>query len=167
MQPEAAAYLERIEDVRGQVADLVRSIPDEALNWRPIDGADDHATNSVAVLATHLAGAEHFWMAEVVGRYPPTRDRDAEFVTTVESGDALLRRLEEVAAETRDVLSSISQEELNDSRLVRGKQVPIRWAILHVIDHSSLHLGHIQLTYQLWRGGQSGGSPRWFQRLKE
>lgn len=167
MQPEAAAYLERIEDVRGQVADLVRSIPGEALNWRPIDGADDHATNSVAVLVAHLAGAEHFWMAEVVGRYPPTRDRDAEFVTTVESGDALLQRLEEVAAETRQVLSSISQEEMNDSRQVHGKQVPVRWAILHVIDHSSLHLGHMQLTYQLWHGGQSGGSPRWFQRLKE
>ena len=47
----------------------------------------------------------------------------------------------------------------------RGRIVPVRWAILHVIDHTALHLGHMQITYQLWMGGQRGPSPRWYERL--
>jgi hypothetical protein len=41
----------------------------------------------------------------------------------------------------------------------------VRWGILHVIDHTSLHLGHMQITYQLWNEGKSKPSPRWFERL--
>jgi len=167
MHPEAAAYLERIDDVRSQVANLLADLPPEALNWRPIAGSDDHATNSLAVLATHLAGAEHFWIAEVVAGYPATRDRDLEFKAEVGGAGPLLDRLAEVAAETKSVLSNLSAEALGETRLVRERVVPVRWALLHVIDHSSLHLGHIQLTYQLWQGGQAGSSPRWFQRLNE
>ena len=66
--------------LHGQITDLIAHLPVEALNWRPIDN-EDHATNSMAIMATHVAGAEHFWIAEVIGQYPPTRNRDAEFVT--------------------------------------------------------------------------------------
>jgi hypothetical protein len=51
-------------------------------------------------------------------------------------------------------------------RQARGREVPVRWCILHVVDHTALHLGHMQLTYQLWMRGQSGASPRWFERLE-
>jgi hypothetical protein len=51
-------------------------------------------------------------------------------------------------------------------REARDRVIPVRWCILHVIDHTALHLGHMQLTYQLWMGGQPGPSPRWFERVK-
>ena len=86
MIPELDSYVQMIEDLRGQVRDLVADLPAEALNWRSIKGSDEHATNSLAVLATHIAGAEHFWIGEIVGGRPPTRDRDAEFV--MEATDA-------------------------------------------------------------------------------
>ena len=164
MLSELTNYLQRIEDLRGQVRDLIADLPPEALNWRPLEG-DDHAVNSLAVLAAHVAGAEHFWIAEVVGGRPPTRDRDAEFATQVGDASTLLHRLEEVGAETRQVFSTLDEAELTGSRQVKGRQVPVRWAILHVIDHTALHLGHMQLTYQLWARGQSKPSPFWFQRL--
>ncbi|MCA9947468.1 MAG: DUF664 domain-containing protein [Anaerolineales bacterium] len=50
--------------------------------------------------------------------------------------------------------------------MARDREVPVRWGILHVIDHTALHLGHIQITAQLWQGGQAIDAPRWFQRLK-
>lgn len=164
MPAEVQHYLAMIEDLRGQVRDLVADLPSEALNWRPLENSDDHATNSLAVLTAHVAGAEHFWVAEVIAGYPSTRDRDAEFVLTADSAE-LLKRLDAVGAETRSVLSALSATDLDDSRETRGRTVPVRWAILHVIDHTALHLGHMQLTYQLWAQGRSKPTPRWFKRL--
>jgi len=162
---ELENYLGRIEDLRRQVGELIADLPPQALNWRPIEGDDEHATNSLAVLAIHVAGAEHFWIAEVVGGYPPTRDRDAEFATQAADASGLVRRLEAVGAETRQVFSSLTAADLDSTREARGRTVSVRWGILHIIDHTALHLGHMQITYQLWMGGRGKSSPRWSERL--
>lgn len=165
MLSELDNYLQRIEDLRGQVGKLIADLPAEALNWRPIEGEDEHATNSLAVLAAHVAGAEHFWIGEVVGGRPATRDRDAEFATQAVSAAELIRLLEQVGAETREVLTALNSEDLDGTRRARGRTIPVRWCILQIVDHTALHLGHMQLTYQLWMGGQSVHSPLWFERL--
>jgi uncharacterized damage-inducible protein DinB len=152
--PEIVDYLERVEGLRNEVRALVADLPAEALNWRPIAGSGDHATNSLAVMAAHVAGAEHFWIGEVVGELPPTRVRDVEFQTEVTSAAPLLERLDALAAETRAVLAQVSAEKLGQVRTVRRYTVTNRWAILHVIDHTALHLGHMQLTYQLWQSSR-------------
>lgn len=167
MLPEVESYLERIEDVRGQVIQLITGLSAEALSWRPVEGKDDHVTNSLAVMASHVAGAEHFWIYEAIGRNPPTRQRDQEFVTVVDGPARLLEKLNTVADETRQVFSTLTHEDLNSTRQVKEQTVPVRWAILHVIDHTSLHLGHMQITWQLWHSGQAVDAPRWFQRLKD
>ena len=151
--------------MRRQVGELIADLLPEALNWHPIEGDEEHATNSLAVLAAHVAGAEHFWIAEVIGGYPSTRDRDGEFATQVSDPSELLRRLEESGAETRAVFSTLSEADLDGTREARGRTVSVRWCILHVIDHTALHLGHMQITYQLWTGGRGRLSPRWFERL--
>ena len=165
MLPELDNYLQRIEDLRGQVRDLIADLTTEALNWRPLGGTEEDATNSLAVLATHITGAEHFWIGEVVGGRPATRDRDAEFMAQATDASELLRLLEATKVETREVLSSLRAADLDGARQARGRTIPVRWCILHVIDHTALHLGHMQLTYQLWMGGQSVHSPFWFERL--
>ena len=170
MHSEIQTYLERIEDLRGQISGLISSLPagelPEALNWRPIANMDDHATNSLGVLAIHAIGAEHFWIGEVVGGMPATRDRDAEFLFKTEGVGDILDRFDVLAAETRTVMAWLTPRNLDETRLVRGKMIPVRWCILHVIDHTALHLGHMQLTYQLWMGGKTAKSPRWFERAR-
>ena len=174
MLSELDNYLQRIEDLRGQVCSLIADLPAEALNWRPIPpsnppreqgGGEDQPTNSLAVMAAHVAGAEHFWIAEVIGGQPTTRDRDAEFSVQVADASELIRRLDAVGAETREVFSALAAADLDGTREARGKTVAVRWGILHVIDHTALHLGHMQITYQLWNEGKSNPSPRWFERL--
>jgi uncharacterized damage-inducible protein DinB len=165
MLSELDNYLQRIEDLRGQVAKLIADLPEEALNWRPIEGEDEHATNSLAVLATHVAGAEHFWIGEVLGGRPATRDRDAEFRIEANDAASLVALLEQVGAETREVFACLNADDLDGARQARERTIPVRWCILHVIDHTALHLGHMQLTCQLWRGGQGVHSPLWFERL--
>jgi uncharacterized damage-inducible protein DinB len=165
MIPELENYHERIKNLRDQVIDLIAALPAEALNWRPIEAVEDHAMNSLAIMAAHVAGSEHFWIAEVIGGYPATRNREAEFVTEVTDSAELRQRLEKAGAETRKVLSRLPAAELESTREARGRTIPVRWALVHVIDHTALHLGHMQITYQLWQGGRSIKSPRWFERL--
>lgn len=165
MLSELENYLQRLEDLRGQMARLVADLPAEALNWRPIQGQDSHVTNSLAVLTAHAAGAEHFWIAEVVGGRPATRNREAEFAVTAASASELVRLLEQTAQETREVFSALRQADLGDTRAVQERIVPVRWCVLHVIDHTSLHLGHMQMTYQLWTGGKAVHAPLWMERL--
>ena len=165
MLPECASYLHMMDDLRGQVGDMIASLPAEALNWRPVDGQDDHATNSLAVMAAHVAGAEHFWISEVTGQQPPSRDRDAEFVTEVDGPDRLQQKLKNTGEETGHTMAGLIAADLDGVRQAHGRTVPVRWAILHAIEHTALHLGHMQITYQLWSSGQAADSPRWFQRL--
>jgi uncharacterized damage-inducible protein DinB len=165
MLSELDTYLQRIDDLRGQAMELIIDLPPEALSWRPLPEIEGLTTNSLAVLATHIAGAEHFWIGEVVGGGPPTRDRKAEFATQVTDSSELQSLLERTGLETHAVLSALRPASLEAEREVRGRTVSVRWGILHVIDHTALHLGHMQLTRQLWMGGQASPSPRWYERL--
>ena len=165
MVSELDNYLQRIEDLRGQVYELIADLPAEALNWRPSEQVESHATNSLAVLAAHIAGSEHFWIGEVVGRLPATRNRPAEFTTQTAGAEELCQLLEKTGVETRAVIAALDPADLNGTRQVDGRPVPVRWSIVHVIDHTALHLGHMQLTYQLWTEGKSKPSPAWDQRL--
>ena len=168
MPSELENYRQRIDHLRGQVRELVAGLPAEALNWTPlpVEGQED-ATNSLAVLAAHTVGAEHFWIAEVVGGRPPTRDRDAEFATRVAHGEELLALVDRTAAETAEILSGLAASALDGEREARGERVPVRWCLMHVATHTALHLGHMQLTYQLWMGGKSKPTPPWYEILKE
>lgn len=165
MLSELNAYLQRVDDLRGQVTELIIDLPAEALNWRSLPANEGHTTNSLAVLAAHIAGAERFWIGEIVGGGPPTRNRQAEFDARVTNSCELQSLLDETGLETRAVLSALRPASLDGEREVRGRTVSVRWRILHVIDHTALHLGHMQLTRQLWMGGQASPSPRWYERL--
>lgn len=167
MQTEAASYLERIEDLRSQVVNLIAGLSAEALNWRPVETQDDHITNSLAVMAGHIAGAEHFWIQEVIGRRPATRIRENEFFLEVQDPQPLIAALNSNKTTTQKLFATLSASDLQDSRQVGERVVPVRWAILHVIDHTALHLGHMQITYQLWRGGQATKAARWFERFDQ
>jgi uncharacterized damage-inducible protein DinB len=168
MLSELENYQQRIEDLRGQVRELVADLPAEALNWRPLPPSmrsQAGEVNTLAVLAVHIAGAEHFWIGEVVGSLPASRDRDAEFATTAEDAADLVHLLEATGAETRQVFGRLKPSDLDGKREARGRTVAVRWCILHVIDHTALRLGHMQLTYQLWQGGKGIASPFWYERL--
>ena len=77
----------------------------------------------------------------------------------------MLDLLEKAGQETKEVFDILSEADLNGIRQAQDREVPVRWAILHVVDHTALHLGHMQITYQLWKGGQGMQAPRWYERL--
>jgi len=162
---ELENYLQRLEDLRGQIKNLITAVAPDRLNWRPFEASGEQQANSLAILVAHTCGAEHFWIGEVIGGNPPTRNRQAEFSTQTSSQTDLFHLLQQTSNETREVLLALPPDAMNSTREVEAEEVPVRWALLHVIDHTALHLGHMQMTFQLLTGGTPQPAPLWKQRL--
>ncbi|MBM4332784.1 MAG: DUF664 domain-containing protein [Deltaproteobacteria bacterium] len=150
MLKEIENYLSFLNDLRGQVKTLLEGLPKEALDWRPLEGQGELATNSLAVMTMHLAGSEAFWIKEIIGRQSIQRDRDAEFVARGLGFSELAAKMETGSKDTPAILSSLTPAQLEETRKFRDRMVTVRWAILHVIEHFAMHVGHMQLTRQLW-----------------
>lgn len=150
MIKEIQGYLTTLNELQDQIKSLLEGLPQEALDWRPIQGEGELATNSLAAVITHLAGSETYFMKEIIGRQPIKRDREAEFVTRGVNVSALKTRLEAAAKSAEEVLSPMTEGQLEEGRKFRDRQVTVRWSILHVIEHTAQHVGHMQLTRQLW-----------------
>ena len=121
--------------------------PGTCLNWAPTNDE----TNSLFVLGTHVIGSEHGWIFEILGNGAQTRNRAAEFSAQGNSIEKLRAEYERVAAETKQVLSALTDEDLKTTRYRESHgEMTVRWILLHVIEHSSEHLGQMELTKQLW-----------------
>src|SRR5690606_8899837 len=112
-------------------------------------------TNSLAVTAHHMAGSERFWVGEAAGGRPAQRDREAEFRATASSAAELTALLAEALAVSTEALGALTPAQLAETITVRGafgeRTVTRRWAIVHALTHLAVHLGHMQITRQLWR----------------
>jgi uncharacterized damage-inducible protein DinB len=150
MLPEVHTYLTDLEELRGQVKGLLQGLPKEALDWHPIEGGGEFATNSLAALVVHLAGSETFWMKEIIGGKKIERDRDAEFVAKGLSLSELQAKIAAAAKVTVEILSALTEKQLEEGRRWKDRSINVRGCILHVIEHFAQHLGHMQLTRQLW-----------------
>lgn len=163
--PELNNYLLRLNDLHSQIREIIAGVPADGLNWKPFEGSGELQANSLAALTAHVVGSERYWIGEVLGGAPPSRDRDAEFRFVVSGIEELNQLLDLASTESSEVLSRFDAGDMDGIVQARGKDIPIRWVILNVIDHTSLHIGHMQMTYQLWSGGQTRNPPAWYDRL--
>jgi uncharacterized damage-inducible protein DinB len=156
MNPEVEHYRQAFERLHADAEAALAGLPPAALNWRPLEG--DESTNSLAITATHLAGSERFWVGEVAGERPAHRDRDAEFRATAATAEDLQQRLREAGEVVQVVLGSLTAEKLEELVHTRSplgeRDVTRRWAVLHSLAHGHTHVGHMQLTRQLWEARQ-------------
>lgn len=74
MHPFFEAYLDRLQELHAGILRAIDGLPAAALDWVPGPGM-----NPIAVLVVHAAGAERYWIGDVVARDPSDRDRAAEF----------------------------------------------------------------------------------------
>ena len=63
-----------------------------------------------------------------------------------------LAELEQGIEYARNVLETFTVQELETTRVSArdGRTFTVAWALLHALEHTTLHLGQIQLTRQLW-----------------
>jgi len=139
-------YLSRLRDLHEDMERAIAGLPQEALDWVP--GPD---MNTLAVLVVHICGAQRYWLGEVVAGKPSGRDRETEFRTKALDAGILLQRIHDALDQAQGVLDLLSLQDLADVRTSRNnKQVTVGWVLAHVMAHTALHVGHIELTRQLW-----------------
>ena len=145
MDPVVEKIAEQFQVVHGQLRDEVRGLSPEALNWKP---APD--TTSIAALVVHTLGSE----AEVLrtaAKVAGERDRDAEFLTTANDAEDLIRQLDQADAYLEAVAPRITAANLAEPlmRAGRGPETGLHWLVTNY-GHAREHLAHIQLTKQLY-----------------
>lgn len=152
MIPALEDYLERLGKLHADIRSTIEGLPQEALDWVPGPGA-----NSLCALAVHVAGAERYWIGEVVGRDPSHRDRLAEFRAHGLDAAALITRLADALDHSCSVLEGLMLVELEGERISSrdGRRVRVAWALAQALSHTAEHLGQMQLTRQLWEQRQT------------
>ena len=140
-----ADYLERLEGLQRGLHKDVRDLPAEAMDWSP--GPE---MNSVAVLLAHITGVLHEGI-DIALDDPPGRVRAQEFQTRGVVSAEMLRRLDAVIDDARGALPRLGLEDLDKERNDDDGPISCGMALLHALEHAYLHLGHTQLTCQIWR----------------
>lgn len=148
MNPFFEHYMDVLERLHRELEKSFEGLPQEALDWQPL--AD---TNSMVVLVVHIVGSTRFWVGDVALQESSNRNRDAEFQASGLDAATLKQLLADNRIYVRNALSRLTLEELALPRKspYHGEQIfSVGWAILHALEHVGLHLGHMQLTRQMW-----------------
>ena len=153
MQTFFTDYLNLLQECHSEILEVLEGLPPTALDWIP--GPD---MNSISVLVFHLTGAERYWIGDVAAQDPTERDRDAEFRVHDVEMDVLRKRLADNLEYARNTLNKFTIQDLETTRLSArdGRTFTVAWALLHALEHATLHLGQIQITRQLWEGSKGG-----------
>jgi len=147
VQPFFTNYSINLRELHDEIRKSLDGLPQNALDWTY--GSD---MNSINVLVVHLIGAERYWIGDVIAGKPSRRDRESEFLIQSLSEKDLLQKLSEIDNEIENFLENFTLQQLDEIRFSprNGREVTVGWALCHALKHTSLHLGHIHLTRQLW-----------------
>jgi hypothetical protein len=154
MIPFYVALADSFHDLHASILKDLDTLPADALDWKP--GVD---TNSVSALIVHLTGAERFLIGDVIMQDPSNRNREAEFLVKGMSKADLVSRLNDTEAFLMAAFEGMRLPDLEATRLHprHGSQVSVSWALLHALEHTASHVGHIQLTVQMWQQRNGAG----------
>ena len=148
MMPFYETLFDRFHELHADIEQELDALPAAALDWKP--GVE---MNSVSVILSHIIGAERFLIGDVVMGEPSNRNREAEFHVAGVSKQDLLQRLTATEDYMKGAFENLSLADLETQRTHprHGNQVRVAWAILHALEHAATHVGHIQLTVQMWQ----------------
>ena len=141
-------YLDRLEALRDNLRREIQDLNQEAMDWLP-----GTRMNSMAVLMAHITGVVREGIDLSLGG-PSGRIREQEFQTHSMSGTVMLRGLDDVIEYARNALPRLDLEELRNEREDEDGTFTCGWVLLHALDHAYLHLGHLQITCQMWKQGE-------------
>jgi uncharacterized damage-inducible protein DinB len=147
MHPFFEAYLERHTALHRQLVETLEGLPQAALDWEPGPGM-----NTFNILIVHLTAAERYWVGDVARGEPSGRVRAQEFETRGLEAANLRERL---AASRGYIEAACAQLRLEDLAGLRrspmdGREVTAGWCLLHALEHTAIHVGHLQVLRQLW-----------------
>jgi hypothetical protein len=137
---------------------VIEGLDPEALMWRP---APD--TSPIAILIRHCAtGTPTLLGAAVTGRIDRKRyveeERIPAFSDRVSDAAELRELIDRLEADSRRLVSQIPDDGLGAAvesiPPVEGPPTSRAYMLLHAVDHLREHVGHAQLTRQIWESGR-------------
>jgi len=133
------------EDLLPKIERCVALLSDEQIWWRP-----NAESNSIGNLLLHLSGNARQWIVCGLGAGSDARDRDSEFAQreTISRSD-LLSGLRQTIIEVDATLAKFDMDRLVEKKTIQGLEVTALEAILHVVEHFSMHTGQIILLTKI------------------
>lgn len=162
MSPFGRAFESILHGLVNELLATIRGIPNTALNtWKPAAATDEsHEMNTFAAIAIHTVSAGEYMTLHSIGGEPTNRIREAEFVATATFAD-IETRFERWLEGVHDLVASITDADL-DREPATDRYQDRNWrageVLLHAIDHTALHLGHLQVQRQLWEFETGSGT---------
>lgn len=140
-------HVELLDDLFERMDGLFSDLPDEALDWTP-----DPGMNSMTVLIVHVTGSLQYWVGEMLGGEPAQRDRSSEFQAENLSKGELHDKLESTSAQIKRVMEDVTMADLEEKRYstIHKDYFDGAFALAHALEHTALHVGHMEITRELW-----------------
>src|SRR5580765_5182793 len=134
-----------VDDFLPKIERCLERLDDDQIWWRP-----NEQSNSIGNLVLHLCGNARQWIVCGVGSAPDSRDRDAEFaqrdvVPRADLHSLLTQTLNAVDA----TLRGYDANRLLEHCTIQGSDVSALEAILHVVEHFSMHTGQILMLTKM------------------
>ena len=158
---EIAIYRRLFDNKYRELYDLLDGLPDEALLWKPFEQSPWRGgCNSIGAVVAHGISSTVYLLRRAEWQVDRRRLADVdgdegseEFSSANHSIEYLRARVERTHALVHAMLDEFTPAELAGTK--RNPNVPerpftVRFDIQHAIEHLSEHIGHGQLTRQLW-----------------
>lgn len=158
---EIATYRRLFDEKYRELEEVLDGLPAEALLWKPFDRSPwKDKASELGLIVAHTVSSTVYLLKQaewVMGRIPWEEvdgDEGAqEFGPANHEPDYLLARSRRTQAYVHSFLDSLTPADLDASRphpRRAERLLTARYNIQHAIEHMSQHIGHAQLTRQLW-----------------
>lgn len=129
----------------------VEAYPAEADLWRVVPGI----ANSGGTLALHLAGNIQHFIGAVLGGSGYRRNRDAEFQDRSVPRQEVVEGIHRAIGAVKQTMSGLNDAVLDDPfpDLVAGVRVKTGDFLIHLVSHTTYHLGQVDYHRRIVTGG--------------
>lgn len=159
MAQDIAEYAKLLHDQRDAMLETVKDLPDAAVDWTPMP----QDTSSLSMMALHGTGHLRRFLVENVTGREIEYDRAAAFASKGMGAAKLAETIRATYDMAEKALQSVDPETLDRPKLytinhpIKGTTATPGYGIHFSMGHVWMHIGHMQLTRQLWaaQAGQS------------
>ena len=141
-------YQAVLDDLIDQLLNVLDGLPDEAVDWKP--GPE---MNSIAVLVVHSIESTRYWLGVMGAGEDYQRDRPAEFRVEGKTIAELQQMLNDFRQTSHQSIAKLPDQSLDQKRasiIHKGKTYAVAWSFQYAVSHLATHVGHLQITRQLW-----------------
>lgn len=160
-QTEVTTYRQLFAERYAEVKELLADLPASALLWKPFEQSPwQGPCNPLGPIIAHtisstvyLLRRAEYAMGQCEWSAVDGDEGREEFGPANHDPAYLLARVERTHAYVNQFLDKLAADDLDQSRAHPKRTERIfnaRYDVVHAIDHMSQHIGHGQLTRQLW-----------------